>query len=210
MDRSIGTIVEALRSEGVAENTIIVFVGDNGYFLGEHGLADKWYAYEESLRVPLLVYDPRAPQKDRGKRNDDWVLNVDLAPTFCAWAGVEIPKTMQGRDFSPLLRGKKPSDWRKDFLYQFKWSSEIIPASEGVCSKDWKYIRWIESNTEELFDLQNDAIEGQNLAGDAHHRSTLMRLRSRLAELKKEIGGAPIEELNNLPFGEPKGARKSK
>jgi arylsulfatase len=204
MDRSIGMILEELRKTGAVDNTIVVFTADNGYFLGEHGLADKWYAYEESLRVPLIVYDPRLPAKHLGKRCDDWVLNVDVAPTFCAWAGVKPSKTMQGRDFTPLLRGKTPSNWRKDFLYQFKWSSEIIPASESVCSKEWKYIRWLVTGTEELFNLRDDPVEFRNLAGNPSHAADLARFRARLVALKKEVGGAPLEELQNQPFGETK------
>jgi arylsulfatase A-like enzyme len=202
MDRSIGVILEELRAQGCAGDTVVIFTADNGYFLGEHGLADKWYAYEESLRVPLIVYDPRLPGKHRGKRCDDWVLNVDLAPTFCAWAGVQPSKTMQGRDFTPLLRGKTPSNWRKDFLYQFKWSSEVIPASEAVCSKEWKYIRWLVTGTEELFRLRDDPGEVRNLSPS--HAADLARFRARLARLKKNVGGAPLEELQHLPFGQTK------
>jgi hypothetical protein len=111
---------------------------------------------------------------------------------------------MQGHDLAPLLRGQTPSDWRQDFLYQFKWSSEIIPASEGVCSKEWKYIRWIVTGTEELFNVRDDSSEIHNLASDLTHAADLDRLRSRLAALKQEIGGAPLEQLQNLPFGEPR------
>jgi len=201
MDRSIGVILDALRAEGCADNTVVIFTGDNGYFLGEHGLADKWYAYEESLRVPLLVYDPRLPESQRGRQCDLWVLNVDFAPTFCALAGLTPPPSMQGRDFTPLLRGQPPADWREDFLYQFKWNREIIPASEGVCSKDWKYIRWIASGVEELFDLRRDPREEHNLAADSAYSGDLARLRERLTALKKQVGGAPLEELQNMPFG---------
>jgi arylsulfatase A-like enzyme len=199
-------ILDALRAEGVADNTVVVFIGDNGYFLGEHGLADKWYAYEESLRVPLLVRDPRLPAENRGRRCGDWVLNVDIAPTFCALAGLTPPDTMQGRDFSPLLRGRTPPGWRTDFLYQFKWNSESIPASEGVCGREWKYIRWLVSGTEELFDLRNDPRETRNLAQDPARAADLVRLRSRCAVLKQEVGGARLEDLHDLPFGEPKSA----
>ena len=210
MDRSIGTILEALRAEGLADNTVVVFIGDNGYFLGEHGLADKWYAYEESLRVPLIVRDPRLPAARRGQRCDDWVLNVDVAPTFCTLAGLTPPASMQGRDISPLLRGQAPAGWRTDFLYQFKGGSEIIPASEGVCGKDWKYIRWLVSGTEELFDLRQDPREMRNLAQDPAHAADLARLRTRCAELKQEVGGARLEDLHDQPFGEPKPKPKPK
>ena len=201
MDRSIGVILDKLRAQGVADNTVVFFIGDNGYFLGEHGLADKWYAYEESLRVPLIVHDPRLPADRRGARCDDWVLNVDMAPTFCALAGVPKPAVMQGRDFTPLVHGQTPADWRKDFYYEFKWANESIPASEGVCSKDWKYIRWLTSGVEELFYLPKDAHEVRELSKDPAHAADLARLRARLAVLKKEVGGTPVEQLTKMPAG---------
>lgn len=201
MDRSIGVILEQLKVQGVADNTIVVFTADNGYFLGEHGLADKWYAYEESLRVPLIVSDPRLPVSLRGRQCDDWVLNVDFAPTFCALAGMKPPAIMQGRDITPLVQGETPADWRTDFLYQFKWGSESIPASEGVCGKDWKYIRWVATNTEELFDLRQDPRETNDVSKDPSHAADVIRVRERMASLKKEVGGSSIEELTNMPSG---------
>jgi arylsulfatase A-like enzyme len=209
MDRGIGRILDELRAQNLEGDTVVVFMADNGYFLGEHGLADKWHAYEESIRVPLVVRDPRLPTERRGRRNDDIVLNVDLAPTFCALAGLTPPSSMQGRDFSPLLRGATPVDWRRDFLHQFKWSSEIIPASESVCSKEWKYIRWIVSGAEELFDLRNDPKEMCDLATAPTHAAELGRLRARLATLKQEVGGVSLEAIENMPFGEPRGSKKA-
>ena len=208
MDRSIGVILEQLKAQGLADNTVVVFTADNGYFLGEHGLADKWYAYEESLRVPLIVSDPRLPAARRGQQCDDWVLNVDYAPTFCALAGLKPPAIMQGRDITPLVQGQTPADWRTDLLYQFKWGSESIPASEGVCSKDWKYIRWVATNTEELFDLRRDPHEKNDLSKDPAHAADMARLRERMASLKKEVGGSSIEELTHMPNGP--GGKKGK
>ncbi|HLX60981.1 MAG TPA: sulfatase [Planctomycetota bacterium] len=203
MDRSIGIILDELAKQGLAENTVVVFTGDNGYFLGEHELADKWYAYEESLRVPLIVRDPRLPAARRGQRCDELVLNVDLAPTFCTLAGVPVPAPMQGRELTPLLRGETPANWRRDFLYQFTWSAQNdIPGAEAVCSKDWKYIRWQENQTEELFDLRADPREEHNLSHDAVRTAELERLRSRLTELRQEVGGTPIDKIENMPFGD--------
>ena len=210
MDRSIGVILEQLRAQGVADNTVVVFTGDNGYFLGEHGLADKWYSYEESLRVPLIVRDPRLPAARRGAHCDDWVLNVDMAPTFCALAGVPKPAIMQGRDFTPLVHGQTPADWRKDFYYEFKWGNEAIPGSESVCSKDWKYIHWLVSGVEELFYLPKDAHEVRDLSKDPAHAADLARLRARMGVLKKEVGGMPVEQLQKMPFGVDADGKPSK
>ncbi len=201
MDRSIGVILDQLRTQGLSDNTVVVFVGDNGYFLGEHGLADKWYAYEESLRVPLVVYDPRLPAGRRGQTCDDWVLNVDLAPTFCALAGITPPALMQGRPITPLLKGNTPANWRTDFLYQFSWSRAVIPASEAVCSKQWKYIKWVATGTEELFDLRQDARETNDVSKAPAYAADLTRMRARLAALRNEVGGTPVESLVRIPQG---------
>jgi len=98
-----------------------------------------------------------------------------------------------------LLAGKTPADWRTDFLYQFKWSSEVIPASEGVCSKDWKYINWIATGTEELFDLRSDAHEVRDLSRDPGAAAEMTRMRARLVELRAEVGGTPTEKLVRIP-----------
>jgi len=210
MDRSIGAILKELKNQGLDENTLIVFTSDNGYFLGEHGLADKWYAYEESLRVPLIVHAPKHPKEMQGIRRQELVLNVDFAPTFCEIAGIAPPSVMQGRSFLPLLTKNHATDWRQDFLYQFTWSQNDIPGAEAVCSKDWKYIRWIEGNTEELFDLRADPREERNLASDSAFSGQLQKLRGRLQSLQKEVGGTPVAELQNQPFGEPAAAKGNK
>ena len=207
MDRSIGQVLKALSENGAADNTVIVFIGDNGYFLGEHGLADKWYPYEESVRVPMLIFDPRLPVECRGRTNDDWVLNVDIAPTFCSLAGLTPPDSMQGRDITPLLRGNTPKDWRTEFLHQFKWRNESIPASEALCSKDWKYIRWTESGQEELFILKNDPRETRDISRDPKHVADLQRLRARFEELRRDIGGIPLKKITDMPYG-PKTTRQ--
>ncbi|MEI6871474.1 MAG: sulfatase [Verrucomicrobiota bacterium] len=210
MDRSIGIVLEELKKQGLEENTVVVFTGDNGYFLGEHGLADKWYAYEESLRVPLIVRSPEQPKESAGIRRDELVLNVDFAPTFCAMAGITPPPLMQGRNFAPLLKGQPATDWRQDFLYQFVWSQNDIPGAEAVCSKDWKYIRWMENGTEELFDLKTDPKEEHNLTGDPARAKVLEQLRARLEVLRGEVGGTPLAQLQNLPFGDPPRAKGEK
>ena len=101
---------------GIAKNTIIIFMGDNGMFLGEHGMESKWYGYEESIRVALFIYDPKLPDKIKQYRAPQIALNIDIAPTILAMAGVPVPKGMQGVDLISLLENKIPE--RKDFFYQ--------------------------------------------------------------------------------------------
>ena len=122
------------------DNTLVIFTGDNGYFHGEHGIADKWYPHQESIRVPLIVRDPRMTAKQHGRTNDDFTLNVDLAPTILAAVGIPAPSTMQGRDIAPLyLLANKPP-WRTEFFYEHAMlqSKDFIPASQALVRKDWK------------------------------------------------------------------------
>ena len=102
IDNAIGRFVKALQAKGLADNTIIVYTADNGYHMGNRGFAGKWSHYEESLRVPMVVFDPRVREKARGQVRQESVLNLDLPSTFLSWAGVEIPERYQGRTFDAI------------------------------------------------------------------------------------------------------------
>ena len=188
VDAVCGRVVDELRAQGVLDRTLVVFTTDNGYFHGEHGLADKWYPFEESIRVPLIVRDPRAPAASRGTTSPARTLNVDLAPTILAAAGVAAPAGMQGRDIAPLYLDATPPAWREEFLYEHPMltSRDFIPASEAVVTRGWKYIFWPDWNAEQLFDLEVDPLEERDLAGDPANAATLARLRARLAQLRSQ------------------------
>ena len=184
VDATCGRIVEELKNRGLLDNTLIIFAGDNGYFHGEHGLADKWYPHQESIRVPLIVRDPRMTAEKRGTTNDDFTLNVDLAPTILAATGIKSPVTMQGRDIAPLyLAAEKPA-WREEFFYEHASSGVRIPASEALVRKDWKYFFWPEYELEQLFHVSADPFEENDLARDPAHAKRLAEMRTRFAELK--------------------------
>ena len=187
VDVVIGRIRKTLRECGLAENTVIMLIGDNGFYLGEHGLAGKWYGHEESIRVPLLVYDPRLPARLRGQKRDEMVLNIDVAPTLLSLAGVPIPKVMQGRDLVPLISGRAES-WRSDFFYEHTFNHPRIPKSVGVVGKRFKYLRYFEVRPvyEELYDLKTDPHEKRNLARDPHYKEMLEKLRKRCDALMRE------------------------
>ncbi len=188
MDLAIGEIVKELKKQGVYENTLIVFMGDNGYFHGEHGLADKWYPYEESIRVPLIVHDPRISSKMAGGVNDEFVLNIDIAPTLVAAAGQEVPAMMQGADFSGLYLKRRPGKWRKDFYYEhpFVTNEERIPSSEALVTHTEKYLWWPHYKTEEYFDLEKDPLEKDNRISDPAYAGRIMKLKNRFDILKAE------------------------
>ncbi len=182
VDAAVGRLVDELKAQGVYENTLIVFVGDNGYFHGDRGLADKWYPYEQALRVPLFVRDPRLPAGRRGATRDHLVLNLDIAPTVIAAAGQSMPDGIQGRDMSPLFLAAAPPAWRDEFFYEHPTitSRDRIPSSQGVIRRDWKYVVFPEFDYEQLFNLEDDPHELRNLAADPAARGQLTTMRAQL------------------------------
>ena len=192
VDVVVGEIQNELKKRGLADNTIILLLGDNGFFLSEYGFAGKWLGHEESIRVPLIVYDPRLPQTQHGQRRDEMALNIDIAPTLLEMAGTTSPASMQGKSLAPLVNGKSP-EWRDDFFYEhlFKVPEAAaatvgyIPSSVGVRSKDWKYLRYIDYDPvyEELYDLKNDPTEVNNLALVSSSAPRLADMRKRCDEL---------------------------
>jgi len=179
VDTEIGKIRKALESKGIAENTVIILMGDNGYFLGERQLAGKWLMYDNSLRVPLIVFDPR---QTGGKRNTDFALNIDVPATILDYAGIQAPKSWQGTS----LRSKELAK-RKDFLTEHLWQVDIIPPSEAIRTERWKYFRYInDPSHEELYDLSIDPLEINNLASDPAHQTILKELRGKM---EKKIAG---------------------
>lgn len=181
MDREVGRVLDALEQQKLADNTVVIFTADNGYALADRGMADKWYAYEEDMRVALIIKDPRLSQGRRGATVDSMVLNVDLAPTMLDLADIRIPAVMQGRSVKPLLEGKRPADWRKEFFYEHHTKPDRIPPVEAVRMQQWKYVRWMEPNpvTEELYDLEADPLEERNVITDPQNAETLKVLRTK-------------------------------
>ncbi len=184
IDDVVGRLVERLEQIGVANNTVIIFSSDNGFYLGEHGLAGKWFMHEESIRLPLIVYDPRRPDHQRGSTVSKMALSVDVAPTVLDMCGIEIPGEVQGRSLVPLMRGKEPP-WREDFFYEHRFVHPRIPMTEGVRTARWKYTRYVsvEPVYEELFDLVADPHEQRNLAGRWDVSAQLQTLRDRCDHL---------------------------
>lgn len=186
-DRNVGRLLDALKELKLDENTVVVFAGDNGYFLGEHGLGDKRAAYEESLRIPLLV---RFPGGKAGATVDQSVLNIDLAPTLLDLAGVAIPPSVQGRSFRPLLEGQAPADWRTVFLYEYFFEGTQVktPTILAVRADDAKLVTYPgHPEWTEVFDLSADPYEVRNLAAPAGSPLN-QRLEAELARQKSSVG----------------------
>jgi len=188
LDREVGRIVELLEQGGLATNTVIVFTSDNGFALGDRGLADKWFLYEESIRVPLFIADLRQPARKHARDVKRMTLNIDVAPTLLDYAGLPVPAEMQGRSLRPLVEKAEVRAWRTDFFYEHHFGPKIIPPSEGVRNERWKYVRYVNESPviEELFDLKRDPLEARNLAGEPKHAAMLTEMRERWMILGKE------------------------
>lgn len=186
VDAAVGRLRADLARRGWAQNTVVVFTSDNGYFLGERGFADKWYGYELSLRVPLIVVDPRAPALRRGVTSDHVALNVDLAPTLLDLAGVAPCAAHQGRSLVALLDGRAPRDWREDFYFEHRFVHARIPRSEGVRGARFTYIRWLDQRPlrEELYDHRADPDQVHDLVAEVEFADVLAALRVRTDALR--------------------------
>lgn len=181
MDEIIGDVMSQLEEKGLADNTILVFTGDNGFYLGEHGMAGKWYAHEPSIRVPMIIFNPFHKEL-AGNVIDEMVLNIDIAPTLLSLAHVDIPSSMQGKSLVPLiLRDKEVvKDWRKAFYYEHTITQfPTIPFSLGLRNQGYKYIIYPGTTPvyEEAYDLQNDADEIRNLVLDPEKKQIVQQLR---------------------------------
>ena len=189
VDVVIGKIRDQLKQFNLDDNTVIMLIGDNGFYLGEYGLAGKWFPHELSIRVPLLVYDPRADIKRRGVTLDQMALNVDIAPTILELARLRVPRQMQGQSLVPLLKGQDP-EWRTEFFYEHPFVHKTIARTEALRTQRWKYARYIDYDYEELYDLKNDPTETINLAKDEKYQKTLTSLRKRCNDLAQKAKGS--------------------
>lgn len=186
VDHVIGRIRHELEQLGLADNTVIIYMGDNGYYMGDRGFAGKWSHYEQSLRVPLIIYDPRLEQQQRGAVKGQVALNIDAPATMLALAGLEAPAHYQGGSLIPLLQGKGVPDWRTDFFCEHLMEHKDIPKWEGVRDERYVYARYFgqEPVFEFLHDLKADPDQLVNLASNPEYKEILTRMKSRSDALK--------------------------
>lgn len=165
VDHVIGRISKALEEEGLEENTVIIFIGDNGYFLGERGYAGKWTLHEHSIRVPIIIYDPRIQGTDRGETYKEMVLNIDVTPTILELAGLEIPSSYQGTSLSTFFEGT-PKNWRSSvFLEHRLEGNPLLIRTDAIRDDTWKFIRYDDHpDFIELYNHKEDFHEMKNLA----------------------------------------------
>lgn len=179
IDQSIGRIRQKLETLGLADNTVIIVSGDNGYFLGERGFAGKWTMHDVSLRVPLIVYDPRLPKSRQGSVNDGLAINLDIPKTILDYAGIDLPDSYLGESLLPQIQVGDELD-RQVVFTEHLWNHKNIPRTEAIRTNRWKYIRYLDHQEfEELYDLQSDRNEMDNLAESDQHQEILKELRTK-------------------------------
>lgn len=186
-DLAIGRILQALDDQNIADNTVVIFTSDNGSMWGAKGLSGKWNMYEESIRVPLIIYDPRLPASAQGSRQQ-MALNIDIAPTILSMAGQPVPEEMQGIDLNRILANPNEQgikDWYYKHVVETGSQGKPLPRCEGVRTEQWKYIRYIGTDPvqEELFNLHADPLEEDNLANNPEYETILVELRKRCDDL---------------------------
>ena len=188
VDESLGEMMKTLKKLGKDKNTIIIFSSDNGYFMGEHGFWDKRISYDECLRIPMIIYNPMA--KNAPKEIDEMCINVDIMPTLLDYAGIKIPKYVQGMSLRPLLDGKKVEKWRHSFLFEYYVDDEYPyagPTQLAVRTDRYKYVDALPfEEMDELYDLQKDPGEMHNLINNPDYAIVVEAMKRELEKLKIE------------------------
>jgi len=188
VDDVVGNLTRKLKEIGIEKNTIIIMAGDNGFFLGEHGLAGKWFPYEESVRIPLFIYNPREKRKFQGIKIKDIALNIDIAPTILEYAGIEKEPEMQGFPLQDLWRN--PDKNRRNFFYyEHRFNHPGIPKSEAVISLSSKLINYYElpDSSFEFYDLVKDPYEMNNLINSLDYKDEITRFLRLLDSLRTTV-----------------------
>ena len=199
IDDSIGRVLDHLEESGSMESTLVLYMSDNGFSFGEHGLIDKRHMYEESIRVPLLAYCPEIIKP--GTKISQMVQNIDIAPTILELAGLEAPEYMDGCSFLPLLQGKEIS-WRDVILYEYYWERNFpyTPTIHGIRTDRYKYIHYYGIwDTDEFYDLKNDPDEMHNLIDSPKHQELVKEFNKRMFDMLEAAGGMLIPLRRDLP-----------
>ena len=188
VDDVVGNLTRRLDELGIGENTIIIMMGDNGFFLGEHGLAGKWFPYEESVRVPLFIYNPLEKEENKGRRIESIALNIDIAPTILKFAGLKKDPGMQGEPLQNTWEEKDP-EWRDRFFYEHRFDHPGLPKSEAVIDPGYKYINYYElpDSSREFYDLSSDPGEIRNLINSDVHSVQIEQYKRMLDSLRLTV-----------------------
>lgn len=188
-DHVMKRVMDALKEKGLDQNTIIIYTADNGYYMGNRGFAGKWSHYEESLRVPMIIYDPRKAKEDTGKISDKMALNIDIPATILDYAGVDIPELYQGKSLLNLINNSGFEGWRENFLIEHRMEHDRIPKYVGIRGKRYVYANYYDQSPpyEYLHDLEKDPDQLVNLVGDGEYLGVLEEMRGESLRLEKDI-----------------------
>jgi arylsulfatase A-like enzyme len=185
VDDNVGKVLDYLRESGLDKNTIVVYTSDQGFYLGEHGLYDKRFMYEESFRTPLIIYSPQS--KNNGIQNSNLVMNIDFAPTILDFAGIKVPEDMQGVSMKPLVFGETMQNWRKELYYHYYEKSFGMSKHYGIRTERYKLIHFYDPiDSWELYDLQTDPAEMNNLIAEQNMQSVVEDLKMKLKKLQEK------------------------
>jgi N-acetylglucosamine-6-sulfatase len=187
VDDSVGQIVSALKSEGILENTIIIYSSDQGFYLGEHGWFDKRWIYEQSLHMPFIIRWPGVVKP--GTRFTEFIQNIDYAPTFMAMAGGQAPTSVHGRSIVPVLKAETPADWRQSVYYHwFSIGGHMVPVHYGVRTSRYTLAYYPATDEWELFDLEKDPQQMRSVYADPAYATTVTELKTELTRLRTQYG----------------------
>jgi arylsulfatase A-like enzyme len=207
IDDNVGRVLSYLKKHHLTKNTIVIYTADQGYFLGQHGMFDKRFMYDPSLRMPFIIRYPKEIKP--GSTIDDIILNIDFAPTFLDYAGVQAPKAIQGRSFRANLQGKTPDNWRTAMYYRYWMHGQRRPANFGIRTQRYAlmffYGQPLTPNgykgkraqpvkpSWDFYDLQKDPREMHNVYYESKYQSTIKRLKKQLLHLKDQAGDTVID-----------------
>ena len=189
IDNVVGRIVAKLKDLKLDKNTIIIYTADNGFFMGNRGFAGKWSHWEESLRVPLVIYDPRNPNSQVSEK---MVLNTDLTATMVEAAGLKVPSHYQGKSLLPIIKGEKPSDWRTSYFCEHQMEHKQIPRWEGIRTERYIYAHYYDKDYEFFHDIEKDPLQKTNLINNPEYKSIIQKLKAERDAKKKEYLANPI------------------
>ena len=187
IDDNVGRLLDYLDQSGLSKDTLVIYTSDQGFFLGDHDWFDKRFMYEESLRMPFLVRYPN--QIKAASLNDSMILNVDFAPTFLEYAQIPVPADIQGKSLKPLLEGKRPEGWRHSMYYRYYHypGDHKVQQHYGVRTERYKLIYFNRLDQWELYDLEKDPRELNNVYSDKNYASIITDLKAELTRLRKEL-----------------------
>ena len=193
IDHIVGRMLKKLKDLNLHKKTIVIYTADNGFSMGKRGFAGKWNHFEESLRVPLIIHDPRL-EKPAAQTRSEITLNIDLTATMLELAGIKQPSHYQGKSLVPFLSGKTPTTWRNSFFCEHRMNNVKIPKWQGIRGSKYTYANYYENNYEFLYDLQKDPDQLNNLATNPEYSTILKKMKDETEALEKKYLNNPIRK----------------